>query len=140
MILGIIIGIVLLIVGSIVINTGKDSKELIGTSLDEKFKVIINLINNSAFNGEGEINEYDKKHIYLINPVAGNQLVEFLYSQGMLSITWKYKYFQKELIHRRNFSNVRNLSLFEQEKIANSMIEEMQIKVHNHKNNVLNSD
>ena len=43
---------------------------------------------------------------------SGNQMIEFLYSQGVLAITWKYKYYQKELIHKRSFLNVRNLSLF----------------------------
>lgn len=138
MFIGMIIGIVLLIIGSIVINTGKDNRELIGTSLEKKFNVIINMINESAFNGEGVIKEYDKKHIYLIHPVGKNHLIEFLYSQGMLSITWKYKYFQKELIYRRNFLNVRNLSLFEQERKARALIEEMKIKIRNHKNSVLN--
>jgi hypothetical protein len=54
-----------------------------------------------------------------------------------LAITWKYKYFQKEIVHQRQFNNVRNLSLFEQQNIAKQMIDEMTIVIVNHKNNVI---
>ncbi len=137
MIWGIIIAIVVVFIGSGMIQNSKDSQDLAGRKLKEKFNVIINMINNAAFENEGIINEYDNKHIYLVHPNGGNQLIEFLYSQGVLAVTWKYKYFQKELIHRRSFLNVRNLSLFEQEKIARAFILEMEDKINEHKNLVM---
>jgi hypothetical protein len=137
MIWGIIIAIVVVFIGSSLIGNSKDSQDLAGRKLEEKFNVIINSINNVAFNNEGVIKEYDNKHIYLIHPISGNQMIEFLYSQGVLAITWKYKYFQKELIHKRSFLNVRNISLFEQEKIARAFISEMEEKIDNHKNLVM---
>lgn len=136
MIWGILIGALILFVLAIAINLGKDSQDLAGTTLKEKFSVIINMLNDAAFNGEGVIQEHDKKHIFLTHPESSNQMIEFLYSQGMLSVTWKYKYFQKELLHRNNLSNVRNLSLFEQQKIAKGIIEQMNYKIENHKRNV----
>jgi len=130
-----IIGVVILVVGSIVIKTGKDNDDLAGTTLDNKFNVIVNMLNQAAFNGEGEIKYFDSKHFNLYPPTSSNQLIEFLYSQGMLSITWKYKYFQKEMVFRKNLTNVRNLSLFEQERIGNTIIQEMEYKIQEHKNN-----
>ena len=44
---------------------------------------------------------------------------------------------KKEIVHQRQFNNVRNLSLFEQQNIAQQMINEMSIVIVNHKNNVI---
>lgn len=133
----VIIGIVVLVIGSIAIKTSKDSEDLAGTTLDNKFNVLVNMLNQAAFNGEGTVRYIDKKLFNLYPPLSSNQLIEFLYSQGMLSITWKYKYFQKEMVFRKNLSNVRNLSLFDQERIGRALIEEMEFKVNEHKNNVM---
>ena len=60
-----------------------------------------------------------------------------MYNQGTLTIIWKYKYFQKELIHEKSFLNMRNLSIFEQEKIAEGFILEMNYKIEKHKELVM---
>ncbi len=132
-----ILAIALVIVGSIAIKTGKDSEDLSGTTLDNKFNVLVNMLNQAAFNGEGTVRYVDKKLFNLYPQSSSNQLIEFLYSQGMLSITWKYKYFQKEMVYRKNLLNVRNLSLFDQERIGRALIEEMEHKINEHKNNVM---
>ena len=116
MIWGIIIAIVVVFIGSGLIQNSKDSQDLAGRKLEEKFNVIVNIINNAAFENEGVIKEYDNKHICLIKP-GENQMIELMYNQGTLTIIWKYKYFQKELIHEKSFLNMRNLSIFEQEKL-----------------------
>lgn len=133
----VIIGIIILGIGSIAIKTSKDSEDLAGTTLDNKFNVLVNMLNQAAFNGEGTVRYVDKKLFNLYPQSSSNQLIEFLYSQGMLSITWKYKYFQKEMVFRKNLLNVRNLSLFDQERIGRALIEEMEFKVNEHKNNVM---
>jgi len=133
----VIIGIVVLVIGSIAIKTSKDSEDLSGTTLDNKFNVLVNMLNQAAFNGEGTVRYVDKKLFNLYPQSSSNQLIEFLYSQGMLSITWKYKYFQKEMVFRKNLLNVRNLSLFDQERIGRALIEEMEFKIIEHKNSVM---
>lgn len=133
----VIIGVVILVVGSIVIKTGKDNEDLAGISLDSKFNVIVNMLNQAAFEGEGQIKYFDKKHFNLYPSISSNQIIEFLYSQGMLSITWKYKYFQKELVYRENLLNVRNLSLFEQENIGRMIIKKMGYKIQQHIDSVM---
>lgn len=134
-IIAIIVTILIVFVGNIILNTQKDKEDLVGKTLEEKFNVIVNSINNEAFDGEGDITYIDKNHFNLY-PETSNQIVEFLYSQGMLSITWKYKYLQKEMVYRRNLNDVRNLSLLEQSKIANAIIGEMNLKIQDHKNSV----
>lgn len=120
------------------IKSSKDNQDLIGTSLDKKFSVIVQTLNDYAYGGVGYTTYIDDKLFNLYSDDIGfNQIIEFLYSQGSLSITWKYKYYQKEMVYRRHFNNVRNLSVFEQKQIADSIIREMSVRVEAHKESVL---
>ena len=94
------------------------------------------MINEAAFNVDGSVTTLDKREFNLYED-GQNQIIKFQYSTGHLTITWKYKYFQKEIVHERQFNDVRNLSLFEQQKIGEQMIREMAVVVERHKNNVI---
>lgn len=132
--------IVIVIVGYILISffisLSKDNDDLQGRTLDDKFIVIVNTINEAAFDGRGSVITLDKREFNLYEE-GQNQIIKFQYSTGHLTITWKYKYFQKEVVHERQFNDVRNLSLFDQQKIGEQMINEMFIVVERHKNNVI---
>lgn len=132
--------IVIVIVGFILIrffiSLSKDNYDLQGRTLDDKFNVIVNMINEAAFGGRGSVTTLDKREFNLYEE-GQNQIIKFHYSTGHLTITWKYKYFQKEVVHKRQFNYVRNLSIFDQQKIGEQMIEEMAITVERHKNNVV---
>ena len=84
----------------------------------------------------GKVTTLDKRSFNLYQD-GKNQIIKFEYGTGHLTITWKYKYFQKEIVHEKQYDNVRNLSLFEQQKIADNIISEMEQVVENHKNNVI---
>ncbi|MBO6573124.1 MAG: hypothetical protein JJ958_11860 [Balneola sp.] len=133
----VVIGAILFILFRFLNDYNKDNYDLRGQALNEKFKVIVNMINTVAFNGQGIVTQRDKREFNLYREKE-NQIINFIYSTGNLTITWKYKYFQKEVIHERTFYDVRNLSLFEQQEIGEIMIEEMGQVVAKHKNNVLN--
>jgi len=113
----------------------KDNIELASQPLEEKFKVIVRLLNETAFQGEGKIVDKVPKFFNLYQE-GSNQLVTFLYGTGHLTLTWRYKYFQNEVVHKRQFNNVRNINISDQEKIANMMINDMTIVVEKHKINV----
>ncbi len=117
-------------------DLNKDKYDLEGKSVEEKFNVVVNAINNAAFNGEGKITRLDKRSFNLYQQ-GSNQIINFQYSTGTLTVTWRFKYFQKEVVHKKDFYDVRNLSLFEQQKIADRMIGEMVEVVENHKVNVM---
>jgi len=117
-------------------SLSKDNDDLQGRTLPEKFNVIVSMINDAAFNGDGSVTTLDKREFNLYED-GQNQIIKFQYSTGHLTITWKYKYFQKEIVHERQFNDVRNLSLFEQQKIGEQMIKEMATVVERHKNNVI---
>ena len=121
------------------ISYSKDNDELQSQTLDQKFEVIVQTINNAAFDGNGSITTLDKREFNLYEE-GKNQIIKFQYSTGHLTITWNYKYFQKEVVNERQFDNVRNLSVFEQQDIGNGMIKEMAGVVERHKNEVLGVD
>jgi len=128
--------IILIIVVKFTTEYDKDKTDLQFQPIQEKFRVIVNMINETAFNGTGSVTKIDTRSINLYK-AGENQIINFMYSTGHLTITWRYKYFQKEVVHEKLFSNVRNLSLFEQEKIASVMINEMSQVVEKHKVEVL---
>lgn len=132
----ILIGIVAFILFRFLNDLNKDKYDLQGQSLSEKFKFTVESLNDAAFNGLGSVTSLDKRSFNLYEN-GSNQIIHFLYGTGHLTITWKYKYFQKEVIHEKQFNNVRNLSLFEQQKIAEIMIKEMEVVIANHQNNVI---
>lgn len=130
-----VIGIVLFTLYKFSSSLNEDKRDLQLMDLSEKFSVIIYALNEAAFDGLGSITVVDNRTINLYKQPS-NQIITFLYSTGHLTITWRYKYFQKEVKHERQFNDVRNLSLFEQQRIADTMISEMQQVVSKHKNNV----
>lgn len=131
-----VVVIVLFILFSFFKDASKDKDDLRNTSLKEKFNVIVNTLNSEAFNGNGSVTNLDNRSFNLYEQ-GKNQIIQFQYGTGHLTLTWKYKYFQKEIVHEKTYTNVRNLSLFEQKKIADDMINQMRNVVENHKINVV---
>ena len=132
----IIITIIGLVIISFVVSLNKDKNDLIDNPLDEKFSVLIKMINEAAFNGKGDVTILSQREINLYKH-GENQIIHFLYSTGKLTIIWKYKYFHKEVVHERTFGKVRNLSVFEQKAIAESLLTEMETVIEEHKKRVL---
>lgn len=132
----IVIGIIAYIFIKFFVSLNKDMDDLHGQTLDKKFEVVVAMLNEAAFAGRGDTYNLDRREFNLYEE-GQNQIIKFLYSTGHLSITWRYKYFQKEIVHARQFNNVRNISIFEQQKIAEQMINEMIVVVERHKENVL---
>lgn len=132
----IIIGIIAFLLIKFFIDYEKDNDDLNGQLLNEKFAVIVDVINEAAFNRCGTVKILDKREFNLYDGTS-NQFVKFQYGTGHLTIIWRYKYFQKEIIHQKQIIDVRNLSIFEQQKIGDQMVKEMAIVVAKHKIDVL---
>jgi hypothetical protein len=120
----IVIGIAVFILYKFFSALNKDNYDLQSQTLSEKFRIAANLINQSAFSGKGTVTPLDKRSFNIYKD-GESQIINFTYGTGHLTITWKYKYFQKEVIHTKQFNEVRNISVFTQQKIAETMISEM---------------
>ncbi len=131
-----VVGIILFMLVKFSSALNKDNEDMQGGTAADKFSIIAAFLNDEVFTGKGVITTIDKRSFNLYD--GYNQIIQFHYSTGHLTIKWKYKYYQKEVIHERTFNNVRNLSIFEQQKIATQMLEEMRVVVSQHKIDVLN--
>lgn len=132
-IMAVIIGIILFRFFS---DLNKDNYDIENQNLSEKFSSIVSILNESAFDGYGTVTILNNRCFNLYED-GKNQIVSFYYSTGHLTITWKYKYFQKEIVHEHQFNDVRNLSIFEQQNIAKQMIAEMNLIIDKHKKDVI---
>ena len=118
------------------VSMNKDKRDLIENPLDKKFSILIRMINEAAFDGKGDVTILSQRELNIYKNGA-NQIIQFLYSTGKLTIIWKYKYFQKEVVNERTFGKVRNLSVFEQKAIGESLLMEMGAIIEEHKQKVL---
>ena len=84
-----LLGLIGIIVYKFLNELNKDKNEL-EEGLDNKFRVIIDELNNFAFDDLGEVKYLDRRTINLYKSPA-NQIIFFDYITGSLTITWRYK-------------------------------------------------
>lgn len=117
-------------------NLIQDNYDLRSKTLSEKFFVIVDELNYFAFEGRGKVLNIDKRSFSLYE-IDTNRLIQFQYKRGHLTIVWKYKCLQKEVVHEKTFRNVRNISTIQQEKMAKDFIREISVVTEKHIENVL---
>lgn len=137
MIITIIVVIILFFIIKTVMSSEKDKQVLRETPIDKKFKVILDFLNSELFNNKAKVTKIDWQSFYFLEE-GSNQMMTFIYSHQVLSIEWKYKYFQKEIKYERTISNAHNLSLFEQQKIAEELLIKIYEVAKNHQIEVTN--
>jgi len=131
----IIIAIVAFILYKFISSLNKDNEVLNQQPLSQKFSVIVDLINKSAYNGQGDITVLDKRSFNLYCE-DHNQIINFQYSTSSLTIIWKYKWFNNEIVHSKDFNQVQNITIDGQNRIAHQMINEMSDVIENHKQKI----
>ena len=116
----------------------KDKEELSRNPINKKFEILVGVINDIMLDGKGEVTlfEDEPRLMNLMSEERRNMLIQFYYSTGNLTITLNYKFFQKELVYKKQFSGLRNLSAFMQHDIANEFIEVCNKKISEHQQNV----
>lgn len=116
----------------------KDKEELSRNPINKKFEILVGAINEFMLDGKGEVTlfEDEPRLMNLMSEERRNMLIQFYYSTGNLTITLNYKFFQKELVYKKQFSGLRNLSAFMQHDIANEFIEVCNKKISEHQQNV----
>jgi hypothetical protein len=87
-------------------------------------EIIVNHINDVAFNGFGNITIINDNNIKLSDNDRFND-ISFILSNNNLTIKWSLIYLIKEVIHERSFNFNENLDYSEQLEIADIMIQEL---------------
>lgn len=116
----------------------RDKEELARTPINKKFEILVGVINDIMLDGKGEVTLFDDdpRLMNLMSDDKRNMLIQFYYSTGNLTITLNYKYLQKEMVYKKLFPGLRNLSAFMQRDIANEFIEISNKKITEHQQNV----
>ncbi|MCP9762984.1 hypothetical protein [Lacihabitans soyangensis] len=136
----IIIGV--LVVYKFIADSNKQTEQLKGEPLPQKFNAFIETLNKYAFSGSGLTTKLSETS-YNLYKEGENQIINLEYAFGTLKVIWRYKYFQQELVHKKEFENSQNIRQDWQIRMADSLISEMKKAIELHKiqvNHNLNSN
>lgn len=119
----------------------KDRLEFQNQTLEKKFEVLIEHLNQGLMFGDAQVTTFDNdpRSLNIFSDAHANRIIHFMYSTGHLTIEMGYKYFQKELRFYQQYYNLRNITIFEQKNIARDFIERAQIKIAQHEATVNNT-
>lgn len=116
-------------------SLNKDRADLNGGTLEQKFSVMVDIINQSAYNGQGRTHSLTWRSFNLYRENA-QQIYNFNYSTGHLTLTWKFKWYHQEVVYTEDLHNVRNISDARQVELVKRFLEECRVKMEVHMNNV----
>jgi len=121
----IIILLVLLVIAvKFMFSLGKDSKELNDQHLEKKFEVLIKAINTKLFYDKGNVSVVDRRSLNLYS-LDGSQLVQFFYSTGSLTLSWRARTSGSEIKYQNDYHHLRNASEAQQVRIAEDFLKEV---------------
>lgn len=120
--------IILFVIARFLISLNKDKKELESQPLEIKFGKIIQVLDKKLFNGNGGVTVLDFRSLNIYNDDK-TQIIQFFYSSSNLNLTWRSKLFGKEITVQKNIPNVNDWNLTLQEQIADSFINQIEMKV-----------
>jgi hypothetical protein len=116
----------------------KDKVELSQTTLPQKFETLFATINAGLMGGNGELTTFDDEPrlVNMMDHSHPNMLIQFYYSTANLAITLNYKFLQKELIFKKDYPGLRNITIFQQKDIANDFVFESSKRIREHQQKV----
>lgn len=114
-------------------ETRIDKEELKDQNIYDKFSILIDGLNEYCYSNNGKVTIFDDANAN-VYAVGSNQIVLFQYNVGMLTIEWKYKHYQREMIYRRSFPNIGNVTKEGLNGVLKLVIEEFNEKLKIHKN------
>jgi hypothetical protein len=116
----------------------KDKLELQKISIDKKFQILIENLNQGLMFGEAEVVLFDDNPsiFNMFSKNHPNRILHFSYATGHLVIEMGYKYFQHELRFNKRYYHLRDVSVFVQKNIARDFIETAQFKMREHETKV----
>lgn len=102
-----------------------DKRDLRNFPIEERFKTIMNVVNNELFEGKAELTLFDDdpRLANMMNKDRPSMLVQFYYSTGNLTVTLNHMCFRHGLVWKKLFSNARNWSEFNQVDCGRDFVE-----------------
>ena len=101
MILFIIFAIIGIVIVMFFVSMNKDKRDLIENPLDKKFSILIRMINEAAFDGKGDVTILSQRELNIYKNGA-NQIIQFLYSTGKLTIIGNTSIFKRRSLMKEH--------------------------------------
>ena len=122
-----------------IIDSYRDNQERNrGVELSEKFSTLIDVLNEWTYKGYGIVRKINNNQFSLYKEDSC-QIIYFFYAADRLAITWKFKYWQQEVVYKRDLKNARNVTEEEQVRFAKLIIPEFAEVVNAHKRKIDNN-
>lgn len=118
------------------VEDGSYDDNSIPPSLYSPYKVLVDSLNSYVFNGEGDLTKESNRAFNLYKQDS-NEILRFIYAFNSLIVEWRFKYYQKELVHKMEIGDIKNFSTDAQVQSAKKIIFEMEAKKIDHKSKVL---
>lgn len=123
--------IVIYVLYKFVVAANDDNNDVRDNPLHQRYSHFFGRLNDAAFDGTASLNQ-KAPHIYTLYKENSNQIIIFKYAMGSMDVKWMYKYYQKELIHEQTLNNIKNVSVFQQDKMADNVLTAMSPKINQH--------
>lgn len=114
----------------------KDNQDLKDNPLEKRYSDLIERLNYHAFSGKGVVTVMSKTDLNLYQ-TGRNQIIQINYFNEGLTIIWKYKYLQEEVVYEKRVKDIKNLDSANQTALANFINNEMINIVADHQDNVI---
>lgn len=115
----------------------KDKRELVDTTLEEKFPFFFKTISEGLFAGKGVVHQFPDNpravNMMSSDPNHQNMIVHFMYSTGNMMMELGFKYYQQELRFQHTAYNLRDGSVFVQKDLGNAFVEIATKRIYEHK-------
>jgi|SRR5690554_2151087 len=109
--------VVLIVIVKFAFAVDKDSSELSSIELSKKFNIIVSTLNEKVYNSYGKVHKINDRTFNLYSP--SSQIIQFFYSTGHLTITWRKKtYDGREIVFEKQFNDLRQINDLQQKEIA----------------------
>jgi len=115
----------------------QDIKDITEKSLPDRFETLLGILNSEIFEWRADVTITNQREFILYD--GYNQIICFHYSTGHLTIKWKFKFLQQEVVYNKTIYHTRSITENRQKDVANLLIKEMDVIIEKHKIKVLNS-
>jgi len=132
MIYAIVTIIAVFVIARFLISLDKDKKVLESQPLEIKFGRLIEILDEKLLDGNGGVTVLDLRSLNIYNDDK-TQIIQFFYSSSNLNLTWRSKFSGKEITAQKNIPNGLDWNLTLQEQIADSFINQIEMKIKTYK-------
>ena len=114
-------------------SSNNDAKFLQKSSLDKQLSILLNELNQYAYNGQGQITNTSPTSLNLFKQNS-SYIIHFVLSGGTIQVQWKTTVLGREYVLKVDLDNALDITDEAQRKTAKFLIERYEIEIADFKN------